>query len=120
MPPTVLPGVIDKLHYIDLKDGKFTDDTKPQDLADAFDNFAHSPQRDHLCVFFHGGLASHDDALKTAGCLIDGYTKAGAYPFFFIWNSDLPNLLDELKKRIRSYGDDPVLVTVGNHTIKTV
>ncbi len=116
MPPTVAPDVIDKLHYIDLEDGKFTDHTTTtaEDLRDAFTNFG---EREHLCVFFHGGLTSRADALKTAGCLIDGYTKAGAYPFFFVWNSDL---LDVLKKRIRSYGNDPLFVTAANYTVKTV
>jgi hypothetical protein len=119
MPPTIAADVVDKLHYIDLEDGKFTDHTTTtaKDLTDAFNNFDHSPQRDQLCVFFHGGLRSRADALKTAGWLIDGYTKAGAYPFFFVWNSDL---LDVLKTCIRSYGNDPFFVTVANYTVKTV
>ena len=119
MSPTVARDVIDKLHYIDLEDGKFTDHTTTtaEDLTNAFNNFDHSPQRSHLCVFFHGGLTSRADALKTADCLIDGYTKAGAYPFFFIWNSDL---LHVLKKEIESYAKHPFFVTVANHTVRTV
>jgi hypothetical protein len=118
MPPTVASDVIDELHYIDLEDGKFTDHTTTtaKDLTDAFNNFERL-QSEHLCVFFHGGLTSRADALKTAGFLIDGYTKAGAYPFFFVWNSALFDLLEEC---IQSYGDDPVFVTVVTHTVKTV
>jgi hypothetical protein len=107
---------VDKLHYTDLEYGKFSR-TTAQDLTNAFINFDKSNQREHLCGFFHGGLTSRDEALKTAGCLIDGYTKAGAYPFFFIWNSDLFHVLQE---NIQSYAKHPFFVTVVNHTVRIV
>ena len=90
MPSTAWPTPPDKLHDIDLEEGYFSQ-TKAQDLIDAFDNFRHSkpPQRNHICVFFHGGLVSRAEGLDTAHRLIIDYTKAGAYPFFFIWNSSL-------------------------------
>lgn len=78
---------VPKTNYIDLTYGQF-DRTNPQDLASAFDTFVKS-RTNHLCVFFHGGLVGRGSAMDEAEQLINGYSKAGAYPFFFIWNSDL-------------------------------
>jgi hypothetical protein len=111
MPSTASPTP-DKLHDIDLKDGHFCQ-TSAQDLTDAFNNFQHSKRNNHICVFFHGGLVSRAEGLDAAHFLINGYTNAGAYPFFFIWNSDL---LSTLKKKMRQYSEDPVFATVVRHT----
>lgn len=105
----------DPLHYIDLKHGTF-DKTSPNDLDKAFDNLVGSKSSD-LCVFFHGGLVSRTDALKTAGDLIQGYTQSGAYPFFFVWNSDLLTALEELLKH---YQDDPDFIEAANLGVSTV
>jgi hypothetical protein len=98
-----------------LEEGYFSQ-TKAQDLIDAFDNFRHS-KRNHICVFFHGGLVSRADGLDTAHRLIIDYTKAGAYPFFFIWNS---SFLDALLSEMRRLSLDPVFATVTRHTLLTV
>jgi hypothetical protein len=80
-----------KTHYIDLVRGKF-DRTTVADLDAAFCEFSKGGTN-HLCVFFHGGLVGRRTARKQAEWLIGGYEGAGAYPFFFIWNSDLLSTL---------------------------
>jgi hypothetical protein len=79
----------DPLHDIDLVDGKLT---KRNNLKRAFDNFK-TTKSVHLCVFFHGGLVSRAEGLKSAADLIQGYSRNNVYPFFFIWNSDLLTVL---------------------------
>jgi hypothetical protein len=111
MPPTVSPTP-DPLHDVDLERGYFSR-TSRQNLTNAFKNFEQHSKLNHICVFFHGGLVSRSEGLNTAHFLINGYTNAGAYPFFFIWNSDL---LSTLKDRIRQYSEDPVFATVVRHT----
>ena len=64
---------IDPLHDVLLEDGIFSDTTADQ-LSQAFVHAAESP---HLSVFFHGGLISEADGLKTASQLIDDYTNIG-------------------------------------------
>lgn len=105
----------DPNHDIDLKGGKF-DQTNAGQLHQAFANFLGSGST-HLCVFFHGGLVSRADGLKAAADLIQGYTNAGAYPFFFIWNSDLLTIIQE---RFKRYEDDPAYVDAANLGVKTV
>ena len=73
--------------YIDVRHGKFDCTTRAQ-FDDAFDAFEKS-RTNHLAVFFHGGLVDRSSGMAEAEKLVDGYRKAGAYPFFFIWNSDL-------------------------------
>lgn len=79
--------VLHKTHYIDLVRGKFAR-TTPADLDRAFDEFSKSGTN-HMCVLFHGGLVGRHTARAQARRLLTGYEGAGAYPFFFIWNSDL-------------------------------
>jgi hypothetical protein len=116
MPSTASATPIDTLHDIDLVRGHFSRPTGAQELTSAFQNFDQGPLN-HLCVFFHGGLVSRSEGLDTASRLIGEYTNAGAYPFFFIWNS---SLLDALKTRMQRYSDNPVFVTVANHAFQTV
>jgi hypothetical protein len=115
MPSTASPTP-DKLHDIVLKRGYFSRRTSAQDLTNAFKNFERE-NNNHICVFFHGGLVSESEGLNTAHFLLNGYTNAGAYPFFFIWKSDL---LSTLKDRIRRYSEDPVFAMVVRHTALTV
>ena len=90
-----------KNDYIDLVHGKF-DQTNATDLIDAFQTFAASGTN-HLAVFFHGGLVKRADAMTAASRLIGGYRGAGAYPFFFIWNSDL---WTALRRLLSPFADD--------------
>lgn len=108
-------GGLDPNHDIDLKGGKF-DQTSAGQLHQAFANFLRSGST-RLCVFFHGGLVSRADGMKAAADLIKGYTDAGAYPFFFIWNSDL---LTIIKEKFKHYEDDPAYVDAANLGVKTV
>ncbi len=111
----VATGALDPYHDIDLSGGKFSQ-TSPGQLAQAFQRFVDSGSS-HLCVFFHGGLVSRADGLDSAEKLIKGYTDAGAYPFFFIWNSDL---LTVIKEKLKYFEDDPVYVEAANLGAKTV
>ncbi|HKE39097.1 MAG TPA: hypothetical protein VKG21_04600 [Casimicrobiaceae bacterium] len=90
--------------YIDLLHGKF-DWTTPAQLEDAFAAFKAS-KTNHLAVFFHGGLVNRSEGLGQAQRLIDGYRKAGAYPFFFIWNS---GLLTALEAALLPFADNLVI-----------
>jgi hypothetical protein len=107
---------IDPLHDIDLKEGKF-DKTTATDIFRAFENFKkHGPSQD-LCVFFHGGLVSEPAGLKEAEQLLSNYTRSGAYPFFFVWQSDLLTTVEAI---LKPYGDDPRFVSAVNHLVKAV
>jgi hypothetical protein len=99
-------------HEIDLKAGKF-EKTSAADLRAAFNTFT-ATGSDHLCVFFHGGLVSRDSGIQTARDLVQGYADAGAYPFFFIWNSDLLTVIEEL---LRPYRRDPAFVEGANRVV---
>ena len=91
--------MISKNHYLDLVDGKFSR-TSATDLAALFDSLESDSDANHLVVHFHGGLVSRDASLAMADRLMPIYREAGAYPAFFIWNSDLystfKNNLDEI------------------------
>jgi len=106
---------LDPLHDIDLKGGEF-EQTTAGELEQAFANFLDSGATD-LCVFFHGGLVSRASGLSSARDLITGYTQSGAYPFFFIWNSDLLTVIQELLQR---YQDDDAFVDAANLGVKTL
>lgn len=84
-------GVVspDPRHFVDLIDGRFAA-TSAADLAALF---ADAQNSDHLVVHFHGGLVSREDALASGSSLLDTYSGAGAYPVFFLWNSDLPSIV---------------------------
>jgi hypothetical protein len=119
MPLTASPTDFDPLHlhHIDLWEGQFyPGGTTSDDLIRAFDNFQTSKLNNHLCVFFHGGLVSRSEGLDTASRLIGDYTNAGAYPFFFIWNS---GLLDALKSKMQQY-DNPLFWIIVNFTFRIV
>jgi hypothetical protein len=103
---------LDPDHEVDLKGGKF-EKTSSTQLAQAFATFAASGSH-HLCVFFHGGLVSRSDGLRTANRLITPYTNSGAYPFFFIWNSDLFTVIHEL---LHPSQRDPLFVAAANRIV---
>lgn len=95
---------LDKNDYIDLVHGEF-DQTNLYNLEQAFLAFE-SSKKNHLAVFFHGGLVSRSDGMEEADQLIAGYRGAGAYPFFFIWNS---GLLTALQRLLSPFADDAVI-----------
>jgi hypothetical protein len=99
-------------HEIDLKGGKF-EKTSEADLRAAFTQFT-ATGSNHLCVFFHGGLVSRDRGIQTARDLVQGYTDAGAYPFFFIWNSNLLTIIEEL---LHPYRSDLGFVEAANRVV---
>jgi hypothetical protein len=103
---------LDPDHDVDLKGGKFQG-TNAAQLAQAFAKFAASGSH-HACVFFHGGLVSRADGLTTASQLIGPYTQAGAYPFFFIWNSDFLTVIQEL---LDPSQHDPAFVAAANRLV---
>ena len=110
------PLPIDPLHDVDLEYGRFNW-TTALDLSKAFDNFKNHTPSGHLCVFFHGGLISEADGLSTANKLIKGYTDTGAYPFFFIWKSDLITTVEGI---LEPYRDNPGFVNAANYAVNTV
>jgi hypothetical protein len=104
------------LHDVDLVDGRFTGTSAAQ-LSAAFVNFTTHTPSDHICVFFHGGLVSRDEALATARELEPGFTNSGSYPFFFVWHSDL---LTVIRAKIEPYKDNDGFVKATNILVKLV
>ena len=108
---------MDPLHDIDLIHGAFGQ-TSLQDLDRAFANLLNTrPKPSDVCVFFHGGLVSRDEAVQAADMLKPLYTRSGAYPFFFVWNSDILTVFQETLKR---YQDDPDFIDAANLGVSTV
>ncbi len=87
-------------HYLDLVDGRFSQ-TTAEDLDTLFQKLDAHPQK-NIVVHFHGGLVSRDGAHETGSVLLGTYRDAGAYPVFFVWNTDLLKAvgsnLDEIAK----------------------
>lgn len=78
-----------KHHVVDLVNGCFSPRrTTAADLANIFQNLGRASDKQHLVVHFHGGLVSRRSALDAAQKLFGTYRSAGAYPLFFVWNSD--------------------------------
>ena len=73
-------------HHIHLQNGKFAG-TSPADLHQAFVEFASAPAPQGWVVHFHGGLVSRASAVTTVELLLPKYQSAGAFPFFFVWES---------------------------------
>jgi hypothetical protein len=110
-----MPIPLDPDHDIDLNGGMFSQ-TSPTQLRAAFDKF-YSTGSNHLCVFFHGGLVSRQEGVQTALDLTQPFSNAGAYPFFFIWNSDLWTQIREL---LQPHENDRGFVEVANRAVITV
>ena len=87
-------------HFLDLEDGKFSR-TTAADLDTLFQKLDAHPAK-NVVVHFHGGLVSRNGAHKSGSVLLEAYDTAGAYPVFFVWNTDLPHAvgrnLDEIVK----------------------
>jgi hypothetical protein len=109
------PKLPDPDHEMDLEGGQFSR-TNAVELRAAFAKFAES-KSNHVCVFCHGGLVSRDSGLETAQELLKGYTDAGTYPFFFIWNS---GLFDILKELLDPHQHDPGFVKAANKAVTEV
>ncbi len=115
MPKLNATPVPDPHHDIDLCDGKF-DRTKAPELAAAFDQFKRENGK-HLCVFFHGGLVSREAALTTAHDLVKDYVGAGAYPLFFIWNSDL---ITVIRSWMHEVGSNAAFIDLASDGVQAV
>lgn len=104
-------------HYIHLSEGKLTDNTTREDISNIF-NKIESENVQIVVAHFHGGLVSSNAAYKNPMKKIDpdGFNKSmfeiykeGAYPIFFIWESDFPATLKTMgyldKKLIKPFFD---------------
>lgn len=78
--------MLDISHYLDLADGRFNQ-TNSQNLAALFESLEAANTKDHLVVYFHGGLVSRAAGEESAEHLLP-FCK-GTYPVFFLWRSDL-------------------------------
>lgn len=114
---------MDKLHAIDLVDGRFAD-TSRQDLKDAFANLSSSGKK-HLVVHFHGGLVSRQIGLQAAANLTKNAYVDPTYPLYFIWNSDILSVLradlqdiaaESLFTRVRTLVTKAVVAKLGDST----
>ncbi len=92
-----------KTHHIHLQNGKFAG-TSPDDLLQAFVQFAAAPPPQGWVVHFHGGLVSRASAVTTAELLLPKYEAAGAYPFFFVWES---GPWETIRNNLRDISQEP-------------
>lgn len=74
--------------YVDLVDGKFKDTTAAQ--MDAMFAALAGSKFKRLVVNFHGGLVPRTSAHESMNkVLLKHYQSADAWPYFFVWNTDL-------------------------------
>lgn len=73
-------------HYVHLANGRFSSTTQA-DMDGAFRQFQESNSPSGWLIHFGSGLMSHEAAVKSADVLLRKYESAGAYPYFFIWES---------------------------------
>jgi hypothetical protein len=90
---------LEKSYYINTgKDGILAD-TIQADVENLVSGLQNHPK---IVLHFHGGLVSKEQGLESAVRLKPHYLEAGAYPIFFIWESDLfktlSHNLDEIDK----------------------
>lgn len=85
-------ALLSKDHYLDLDGGKFAGTSKA-DLDHLFDTLANDPEGNKLVVHFHGGNVSKQEGMAIARRMLPIYRSAGAYPVFFIWHSDIGEVL---------------------------
>ncbi|HYU73379.1 MAG TPA: hypothetical protein VEL31_11935 [Ktedonobacteraceae bacterium] len=96
--------MLDKDHYINLKNGIF-DTTKKADLDHLFTTFSTAPERDKLAVFFHGGLTDMQSGMTSAERIMERYKDIGTYQVFFIWET---GLLEVLSTNLSQIYNEPV------------
>lgn len=80
-----MPPLTDKAFYINTEKNGILADTTPADVRTLVENL---PGHQKLVWHFHGGLVSQSGALESAARLKTAYESVGAYPTFFVWESD--------------------------------
>lgn len=80
-------------HHILLDDGRLHDESTPAQVESLLDGYWAKGSGTPLVVHFHGGLVSRTGGFEVAGNLGPVYEAAGAHPVFFIWRSDLLNVV---------------------------
>ena len=106
--------MLSKNHYINLASGRF-DDTKVSDLDAAFQNLDSSKPESGLVVHFHGGLVNEQAAMTSAEGLFKAYTEAGAYPFFFVWES---GLWESFRNNLRDIADEKLFKKIVGYLVE--
>lgn len=111
MMPANLPELpITPLNYCTSRDGKF-DDTTPAQMEAAIAAYLKVSDTKTLALFFHGGLVDKAGGLTGARTLIGPYSKpddsgagpgGNAYPYFFVWESGLFEVLQHHLPQISS------------------
>jgi hypothetical protein len=80
----------DKSFYIHThRDGELGDTTR-EDVEMLVGKLR---QQQKVVIHFHGGLVTKANAIESAKKLKDAYQDAGAYPIFFIWESDIQTII---------------------------
>lgn len=89
-----------KRHAISLSRGELSEggqfSTTPADLDAIVEGIrAHvaTGETPHVLLYAHGGLVSEETALTYASTVKDWWLKYGVYPVFFIWETDLLQIL---------------------------
>ncbi len=88
-----------KTNYLSLKNGRFNL-TSRADLDQLFRSLPERPGRDHLVVYFHGGLVDQGAGIATAERLLQYYDDVNAHFVFFVWESGLLEVLDHNLREI--------------------
>jgi len=88
-------------NYCTSRDGKF-DDTTPAEMESAIAGYANVSNKKTLALFFHGGLVDKASGMNNAATLMGPYSNSddsggtpggNAYPYFFVWESGLFEVL---------------------------
>jgi hypothetical protein len=108
-------------HYLDLVAGSFFG-TTPEQLQALFTAVETSPNGQNLVVHFHGGLVSRAAAMRSAEeVLLPVYRAAGAYPIFFVWNSDvITTLTSDLEAVVQEKAFQRLLKRLARYVIGAV
>lgn len=106
--------LLNKDHYINLKNGSF-DATTKADLDHLFTTFATDTHNDKLIVYFHGGLVDVQEGMNGAESLMDYYKDLGIYEVFFVWET---GLLEVISTNLTQIYNEPIFQQLLMRTIQ--
>lgn len=74
----------------------------PKDVDHIFEKIEGSKNKNHIVLYFHGGLVNEASGLETAKKIIPHIIEAGGYPIVFIWKTGLIEIIKENLSQVKS------------------
>jgi hypothetical protein len=98
------------MNYVQLSAGMFdkANGSNAETMTKIFSNIA-AAKPERLVVYFHGGLVSRPAALASADRLSPLYASAGAESLFVVWETSVPEILNQNVRRIV---DEPIFQSI--------